>query len=104
VGKVIAATINDAKHPAYDDGAKQFGSDSNLPAGFKVLTSGGGRAPFADDETTKIWAVSVTLESQEFEVELDDGADYEGLQVTADVGDAVELIPGLVVGDGDYPG
>lgn len=106
VGRVIAQTLHGGRHPAYQSGAKQFGPDVGWISRIHVASYQAGAAKFSDDEESRFWACSATVETEERIVDLDEGDDSGGLSlgVTAAVGDAVELLPGFVVGDGDHPG
>lgn len=104
IAKVIVQTIIKARHPSHDDGTLQFGDYRGFLSRIYPVEYGAGQAHFADDEDAKFWAASVTLESSELVTDLDLGSDGHGLALTLDVGNELELLPGLVVGEGDYPG
>jgi hypothetical protein len=104
VGKVVTQTIVSARHPNYDSGTMQFGEGRGELSRCFPVEWGAGQAHFSDDEDTKFWAASITIESMEFSSELDQGTDGGALSLTIGGGNALEILPGLVVGDGDHPG
>jgi hypothetical protein len=107
VGKIVGAVICEARHPGYDDGIQQFGAERGWLSNIRPVTFEAGAARFSDDEETRFWAASMTLESLEITRDLDEeilGPDGTSLGVTAAVGGQVELVPDLVIGDGDFPG
>lgn len=104
VARVMATTIDRARHPAYDSGTLQFGSGRGDLQGIRPIEIQAGRQVFPDDEESKFWGCSVTFETLEEVVDLDEGADDFTGTLSASVGNELELIPDLVQGDPDYPG
>jgi hypothetical protein len=106
VARIITGAVNEGRHPSYDSGSKQFGADNGWLSRLAAVSYEAGAAKFSDDEEGRWWAASVTLESEEIVRYLDEGDDSgtTSLGVTAGVGDALEILPDLVLGDGDYPG
>lgn len=106
VAKILALTVNHGRHPAYDSGTQQFGEDRGWFSRLAPVQYEAGAVRFTDDEETRFWAASATLESEELVRDLDegDGSGTSSFGLTAAVGDGLELWPDLVIGDGDYPG
>jgi hypothetical protein len=103
VSATIQRTIMRRGHPAYQSGAVQFGSDTSYLASVRMLSHEAGQAQFAEGEEAPLYlAVRCVLETHERTRDLDEGGELLGLTLTADVGDAVELVPGLVVGLSEF--
>ena len=83
----------------------QFGEDRGWLSRLAPVSYEAGAVKFTDDEESRFWSASATLESEELVRELDEGAENgTSFGLTENVGDQLELLPGLVIGDGDYPG
>lgn len=106
LGAIIERAVIAGRHPNFEDNALQFGTDGGWLSSVTLIESQAGAARFADDEESRFWCASATLESTELVRELDEGADAGGNNITISlaVGDGLELIPELIRGDGDYPG
>jgi hypothetical protein len=104
VGNVMAAAIERGKHPAYESGVQQYGTDSGDLIGAYPVEVQAGRAMFPDNEDSKFWGTTLTFETLERVKELDEGADDFAGSLSVGVGNELEIIPDLVVGDADYPG
>lgn len=104
VGRIIAQTAIAGRHPAYDSNDPQL--ETAWLSRLAPVSYEAGAAKFSDDEESRFWCASATLESEELVRQLDLGADDGGSSfgLTAAVGDGLELLPDLVIGDGDYPG
>lgn len=104
VAKVMATTITLGRHPAYDDGTQQYGSDRGLLTAAYPIEINAGRGTFPDDEQAPFWGASLTFETIENVTELDEGADDFSGSLTVGVGNELEILPDLIHGDPDYPG
>lgn len=105
VGKICGAALDNlARHPAYDSGSKQFDETRGRLSHVWPTQMSCGQAHFEDDEHTKYWSCSFEFESTEMVRETDQGAINGGLNLTLNVGDGQELVPGLVVGTDEFPG
>lgn len=103
VSATVQRTIMRRGHPAYQSGAVQFGTDTSYLASVKMLSHEAGQAQFAEGEEAPLYlACRCVLETSERTVDLDEGGELLGLSLTAHVGDAVEVLPGLVIGLSEY--
>ncbi len=106
IAKIISRVLSRSGHPAYEDGAIQFGSDTNFGSIRLVNHEGPGQAKFAgDDNGTVYWAISLRLETTEH---VDDTAaalnfgTFEGADYDVGIGGAPEgVIPGLLYASTD---
>jgi hypothetical protein len=108
-GKAMGAVIvNGGRHPGYDSDTQQFGEARGWLSTIRPVSFGAGAASFSDDEETRFWSASSVFESLELIRDLDEfdneGGETTSLGVTANCGDGEELVPAMVVGDGDFPG
>ncbi len=106
ISKIINRVLSRSGHPAYEDGALQFGANTNFAAIRLVSHEGPGQARFAgDDNGTVYWAITLKLETVEY---VDQGAaalNYgilEGANYDVGIGGAPEgVIPGLLYANTD---
>jgi hypothetical protein len=101
VGDVMAQTLTRGSHPAYSDGELVFDGLFSSIAPVEVQA---GRAMFPDDPEARFWGTTLTFETTERVTQLDEGSDDMSMGFELAVGDAEELLPSLVFGEGDYPG
>lgn len=106
VGQVMANTVKRGRHPAYDSGTQQYGTDrGDLIGAYPVsIQAGRARFPDSDDSDSGIWGTTLVFEVLERVTDLDEGADDFGGTISVGVGNELEIIPDLVQGDPDYPG
>jgi hypothetical protein len=101
VGDVLSQTVSRGSHPAYSSGAMVFDGLFSSAAPVEVQA---GRAMFPDDPEARFWGTTLTFETTERVPQLDEGSDDMSTGFELAVGDAEELLPSLVLGEGDYPG
>lgn len=106
VGKLLGSVINAGRHPAYEADTKQFAEDRGWLSKIVPVSYEAGAARFSEEEDSRFWAASATFESEELVRDLDQGDDSgaSSFGLVAGVGDALEILPDLVSGDGDFPG
>jgi hypothetical protein len=106
VGALLGMAVSASRHPAYDSGLQQFGEDRGWLSSIRPSGYEAGAARFSDDDEARFWAASATFDSLELvrDLEEGDGSGASSFGITAAIGDATELLPDFIQGDGDFPG
>jgi hypothetical protein len=92
--KVIQTAIRELGHPAYEDGARQFAGFNTIGIKSSVM----GPAAFGDEgQGVEYFGLHVDLETTETDAALPGSStDYQGTTYTFGVGDAAEVLPGVI--------
>lgn len=109
VAKTVALVVRQKSHPAYQDGAIQFGDVPSGIASIRMIRHvGPGTARFSQEESgDSYWAITMELETVE-NFEQDTGTSlygpFEGVDSNYGIGEETGVLPGVLSTNTDAPG